>query len=252
MENAELTIHHSVLRTNAKQRFVYENIAFGYHLMLEPRKTISATVYPNQSVIVKAPLGAKAERINEFLMRKYRWVLKQRRYFSQFKPINSKEYVTGESFRYLGRSYKLLVRDTNAEPYVSLQHGTLTVYSLLTKNRLQTKQLLDDWYIAKAHKIFYERLTPCFGLFNYENIPSLGIRKLNKRWGSFLHKSNRIILNQDLIKASKSQIDYVIIHELCHVQHNRHDRNFYALLASKLPNWENIKTELELRLLSAG
>ncbi len=233
-----------------EKQFIFENIAFAYHLMLEPRKTIAATVYPNQAVVIKAPLGAKAEKINDFMIRKCRWVLKQRRYFSQFRPTNSKEYLTGESFRYLGRSYKLLVRQTNDEPYVSLQHVTLTVYSFFPKNRLITKQLLDEWYIAKAHKVFKERLIPCFALFDYENIPSLGVRKLNKRWGSYFHKSNRIILNQNLIQASKAQIDYVIIHELCHVAHSRHDRNFYTLLESKLPNWERIKTELELRLLS--
>jgi len=231
-----------------EKQFIFENIAFDYHLMLESRKTIAATVYPNQSVVVKAPLEAKAERINDFLIRKYRWVLKQRRYFSQFRPTNSREYVTGESFRYLGRSYKLLVRQADDKPYVSLQHGILSVYSFYPKNRLHAKQLLDAWYAKKIHKVFQERLELCFALFDYEDIPSLGVRKLNKRWGSYMHKSHRIILNQDLIQASKAQIDYVIIHELCHVQHSRHDRKFYTLLASKLPAWERIKTELELRL----
>lgn len=234
-----------------KKRFTYENIAFDYHLMLEPRKTIAATVYPNQSVVVKAPLDAEAERINDFLSRKFRWVLKQRRYFSQFRPTIRKEYVTGESFRYLGRSYKLLVQTATTEPRVSLQHGTLTVYSFSPKNRLHTKKLLDAWYAQKAMKIFQQRLEACFPLFDYEEIPSLGIRKLQKRWGSYLHKSNRIILNQDLIQASKVQIDYVIIHELCHVLHDQHNKAFYALIKSKLPNWERLKTELELRLLSS-
>ena len=233
-----------------EKRFTYENIAFDYHLIQENRKTIAATVYPNQSVVVKAPLEAKAKRINEFLIRKFRWILKQQRYFSNFKPKTQKQYVSGESFRYLGRSYKMLIHQTKDEPRVSLQHGILTVYSCFPKNRLITKKLMDEWYAGKTQKIFRERLEACFELFDYTELPSLGIRKLNKRWGSYLEKPHRIILNQALIQASKAQIDYVVIHELCHVKHKQHNKAFHALVKSKLPNWEKLKTELELRLLS--
>lgn len=233
-----------------EKRFTYENIAFDYHLIKERRKTLAVTVYPNQSVVIKAPLEAKSKRINEFLVRKFRWILKQQRYFSNFKPKTKKQYVSGESFRYLGRSYKMLVRETTDKPRVSLQHGTLTVYSCFPKNRLFTKKLLDEWYVSKTEKVFHERLEACFEQFQHAERPSLGIRKLKKRWGSYLHKSNRIILNEDLIQASKVQIDYVIIHELCHMTHDSHNKAFYALQKSKLPNWEKLKTELELRLLS--
>ena len=94
-----------------------------------------------------------------------------------------------------------------------------------------------------------ERLTACFERFDYEQIPALTVRKLTKRWGSYLHKTNRVILNRDLIQAARRHIDYVIIHELCHVTHKRHSRAFYDLLASKLPRWEALKAELELSLL---
>ena len=233
-----------------EKRFTYENIAFDYHLILENRKTIAATVYPNQSVVVKAPLKAKAKRINEFLVRKFRWILKQQRYFSNFKPKTQKQYVSGESFRYLGRSYKMLVRKTTDKPRVSLQHGTLTVYNCFPKNRLITKKLLDEWYAGKTQKIFRERLEACFESFGYTELPRLGIRKLKKRWGSYLCKTNRIILNEDLIQASKAQIDYVITHELCHMDHAGHNKAFYALLESRLPNWKTLKTDLELRLFA--
>ncbi len=233
-----------------QKHFTYENIAFDYYLILEERKTLAATVYPNQSVVVKAPLKADSGRINDFLIRKFRWILKQRRYFARFKSQTRKQYVSGESFRYLGRSYKLLVRKATGEPRVSLQHGTLTVYSCFPQNRLITRKLLEGWYSAKTGKVFAERLALCFELFGYADVPDLGVRKLKKRWGSYLEKPHRIILNQDLIQASKAQIDYVIIHELCHVKHKQHNKAFHALLKSKLPNWEKLKTEMELRLLS--
>jgi len=93
-----------------QKRFIYEQIAFDYHLTLERRKTIAVHVHPDQSVKVKAPLHAKDDKINAFLLRKIRWVLKHQRYFAKFKPRTPKEYISGETFRYLGRNYKLLVR----------------------------------------------------------------------------------------------------------------------------------------------
>ena len=55
--------------------------------------------------------------------------------------------------------------------------------------------------------------------------------------------------NRELIKAATRHIDYVIIHELCHITHRKHSRPFYELLASKLPQWQRLKAELELSLL---
>jgi len=250
MKNSECRIQNPALRTDAKHRFAYENITFDYFLIQEKRKTLAATVYPNQSVVVKAPLEAKAKRIDDFLARKFRWILKQQRYFSTFKPPSKKQYVSGETFRYLGRSYKMVVRETRDIPHVSLQHGTLTVYSCFPKNRLVTKKLLEGWYAEKTKKVFRERLEACFEQFDYKELPKLRIRKVKSRWGSYSPKTHRILLNQSLIQATKPQIDYVIFHELCHITHHNHSKAFYAFLKTKCPNWEKLKTELELRLLS--
>lgn len=233
------------------RHFLYKNISFDYSLILENRKTISAAVFPNRALIVKAPQEATDDRICDFLRRKFRWILKQQRYFEQFKVGEEKRYVSGETFRYRGRSYKLLLHKDSRSEHVSLQHGTLTVSMFSPKDHAQAKKLLGEWYMEKANKVFSERLSTCFFLFDYEEMPTLVIRKLSKRWGSYMHKTNKIFLNQELIKASKRHIDYVIIHELCHIAHRQHNRAFYDLLESRLPQWEKLKTELELSLLGS-
>ena len=233
------------------RNFAYKNISFDYSLILENRKTISATVFPNRALIVKAPLEVTDDRVRDFLCRKFRWILKQQRYFAQFGSGVEKRYVSGETFRYRGRSYKLLLRKDCGSERVSLQYGTLMVSMFSPKDHSRAKKLLEVWYLQKANKVFSERLTACFLLFDYKEMPALVIRKLSKRWGSYLHKTNKIFLNQELIKASKRHIDYVIIHELCHKTHKLHGRAFYNLLESRLPQWEKLKTELELGLLGS-
>lgn len=233
-----------------QKRFTYERVAFDYRLTLEARRTISVDVFPDQSVIVKAPLYATEEKINGFLQRKCRQILKHRRYFAQFKPCAQKEYVSGETFRYLGRNYKLLIRKTAEQERVSLQMGTLTVFSLCPHDRPHTRQLLDAWYAEKARQHFAERLKLCAAQFSTQEPPKLGIRRLAKRWGSYSRKTHRIWLNLELIKASRSQIDYVVTHELCHVKHTAHDKAFYRALNDLLPGWQAIKANLERSLLS--
>ena len=235
----------------ARKNFKYENIAFKYSLIKENRKTISASVFPNGVIGIKAPLYAKQDKIDNFLKHKLRWILKQQRFFSQFKGTRKKEYVSGETFLYLGRQYKLLVKHTNGQERAALDKGVITVHSNNPKKAMRTKQLLEYWYQCKANKVFAERYKQCLKFFNYDRQPSLTIRKLNRRWGSYL-RSSKIILNTELIKASKQHIDYVIIHELCHLQHLRHDKNFYRLMEEKIPNWENIKADLELTLMSGN
>jgi predicted metal-dependent hydrolase len=230
--------------------FCYEDVSINYTLIEEHRKTISITVFPDTTVFVKAPDISNKLRIESYIQKKCRWILKQQRYFAQFKAPKSKEYVSGETFLYLGRAYKLIVNKAEDKERVSLLKGKLTIYSKDPHNNSRTKKMVDSWYASKRNQAFEELLANSFTLFRYPQKANLKIRTLNKRWGSYLKKTNTIVLNPDLIMASKKQIQYVIIHELCHVIHKNHNNAFYSLLSAKLPNWEKIKIELELKLLS--
>lgn len=230
------------------RRFSYQNGSLDYCLIRERRKTISATVYPSRVLLVKAPRAVKDVRIDEFLNRKLCWILKQQRYFAQFKAPRAKQYVSGETFRYRGRGYKLLVRRGGEGEQVSLRHGTLTVCTVSPGSSAHVKALLEGWYAERARQVFLDRFWACAALFDYEKLPGLVIRRATRRWGSYSRKTHRVMLNLELIKATTRHLDYVIIHELCHVRHKNHDRAFYRLLESKLPQWEKLKAELELNL----
>jgi predicted metal-dependent hydrolase len=245
--NAELAV--GSRKEATERRFCYENVAFDYHLIHEDRKTVAASVLPSQAIVLKVPVGASDDRIDDFLRRKFRWILKQKRYFAQFKVRPEKRYVSGETFRYRGRSHKLLVRQNGQDEHVSLQHGTLTIFTAQPKALDHNRALLDEWYRDKSHNVFAQRLAVCLAMFDYDKVPGLMIKQMTRRWGSYSHKTNRVILNQELIKAATRHIDYVIIHELCHMKHRKHNRAFYELLSSKLPQWQRLKTELELSLL---
>ncbi len=231
------------------QTFIYGKYQYDYQLLRLDRKTLSLTVLPDLSIVVRSPLQAQQERVELFLRKKWLWLEEQIRYFKKYHFRKSnKEYVSGESFLYLGRQYKLVVRAAKADT-VSLSKGVLVCNTTdSVKNNASTKKQLDKWYMDKAKLVFNERYDEVFKKFAYTNKPRLVIKKMDRRWGSFV-RGKSIILNPLLIRASKDCIDYVITHELCHIKYRNHTKVFYKLLSVKYPKWEAVKEKLEMRLV---
>lgn len=225
-----------------------ENIKYGnqtieFELLQEDRKTMAIEVLPTEIVKVKVPINKDKQEILQKVQKKAKWISKQKQYFSEnYKQPQIKKYISGETFKYLGKQYRLkLIRSDNNS--VKLKQGYLVVeYS--TK---KTKNIVNQWYKDKARSIFEKELEKCLKSFSAFNVrkPDLKIRKLNKRWGSYNKNNNTITMNIATIKANKSCIDYVIFHELCHCIYFAHNKDFYNLLESKCPNWKKYKTNLE-------
>jgi len=168
-----------------------------------------------------------------------------RRFQSKKMP---KEYVSGEAFLYLGRQYKLVVCKA-ATDSVKIEKGRIRIET--TKkldDASHNRALLESWYQSRAESVFNERYKLMIKNFNYDFVPTLAIRQMEKRWGSFLVKK-KILLNPELVKASKECIDYVITHELCHMKYQNHSEKYFRFLQSKCPNWKDLKEKLELRFL---
>lgn len=225
--------------------FNYGNYSYQYRLMYQDRKTLSLTVQPDMGIVLKCPEHAPEERISVFLRRKWTWLTKQLKFFAQFqRTIYQREYVSGESFIYLGRQYELVVKK-GKDNWVSLAKGKLVV---MTKGSVldgqQNKYLIEKWYQEKAEVVFNELYGEALERFDYKHRPELILRQMNKRWGSFTG-NKRIILNPRLISTSKDCIDYVITHELCHMRYKNHNKVFFGYLKSKMPDWEKRKDRLE-------
>ena len=231
------------------KEFIFGTFIYEYQLIKQERKTLSLTVTPDLHIILKCPTQTDNERIENFLQKKWFWLEKQLSFFKKYqRKIYEKEYVSGEGYLYLGRQYKLIVRH-GKEDLVSLARGLLTVYTTKEiSNGRYNKKLIDLWFEVKTEVIFQDRFREMINKFEYKNTPVLSIREMKKRWGSFLNKE-KIFLNPKLIHTSKDCIDYVIVHELCHLKYKNHNVNFYKLLKEKFPHWEKTKDKLEMYLM---
>lgn len=218
-------------------------------IIKEKRKSLAVEVYPNFSVVIKSPEQAKDFEIKDFIKRKTPWIEKQINYFKQFNMPEDKIYESGSSALYLGRQYQVIIEKSLLRNIVKIFNNKIYILTPLPQKLDEINQAFSDWMIKRAEVVFNERLNVCMKAFPDLEMPSLKIRKLNKRWGSYL-KKHEIVLNPALIKASKHAIDYVIYHELCHAYYSNHTEEFYNLLSLKMPNWEKVKEKMELKLLS--
>lgn len=227
------------------KEFIFGTFIYEYQLIKQDRKTLSLTVTPDLRIIVKCPFKADSERIEAFLQKKWFWLEKQLSFFKKYqRKTYEKEYISGEGYLYLGRQYELVVLK-GKEDSVLLTRGQLLVTTVKSvSDGRYNKKLIEKWFAEKTDLVFQDRFTDMLSLFEFKNTPKLSIREMKKRWGSFLNQ-DKIFLNPKLIHTSKDCIDYVIVHELCHMKHKKHDKRFYDFLNKKFPKWEKVKEKLE-------
>ncbi len=148
---------------------------------------------------------------------------------NQLKKIES-----NDGFYYLGKKYEIVYVE-----YCDISFGEQKVF--LNKNLD-----IDSWYKRKAKNVFKERLDVIYNRFS-KNIPypALRIRKMTTRWGVCNTKSKTVTLNLELMKRDLKYLDYVIVHELSHLIHPNHSKNFWELVEENCPSYKQIKKEMK-------
>ena len=231
-----------------KKAFMYGNTKIEYKLEFRSRKTLAIEVYPDSSVHVIAPLNAAQEAIDAKLLKRAKWIRKQQHVFSQIaKPLPKRQYVSGESYRYLGKQYKLKVNKNQLEKRIRLYQGKLEVFCV---DEETVPSQLEDWLRQRASIIFKERFDLCLAITKTHGINHTGsfsLKYMPTRWGSCT-KAGKIQLNPLLVAAPKECIDYVIIHELCHTVEHNHSKAFFKKLAKCLPDYEKRKEKLNQKV----
>ncbi len=214
-----------------------------FNVVYSDRKTLGITVTPDMDVLVKAPVDSSIQKIKEKILKKAPWIIKQQSYFLSFHPKTTKrKYISGETHLYLGRQYLLKI-ELSKDESVKLKGKYIEVR---TSNISNVKKMMLNWYLQQAKIKYHSIAQPLIEKFKKYNVEpnSIVLREMPARWGSCTPKG-KIILNPELIKAPKGCIEYVIIHELCHLIHYDHTQKFIDLQTKEMPDWEKWKTKLE-------
>jgi predicted metal-dependent hydrolase len=211
------------------------------------QKTVAITVEPTGEVVVTAPESATVDQVERILRRRAVWIRRRIRHVLTLPPPPPpREWVSGETHRYLGRQYRLKV-ESGTKGNVRLAGKFFHVTALDPGDSSEVRRRLDRWYLDHARTAFARRLenlvrnTPRLRL---ATPPPLLVRRLQKRWGS-CSPEGRILMNVEAVKLPAGCIDYLLMHELCHLHQPNHGPEFWHLLSLCMPEWEHWRRRLD-------
>ena len=217
-----------------------------FELIYSDRETIAIHVHPDSSVVVDAPLDANHNDVLKHVQKRAKWITKQQQTYVQHQPEISRipHFISGETHYYLGRQYRLKIIQDDVER-VRLYRGRLYLHIREPNNYDHKQKLFNNWLRTRAGFVFSEQLDICYLLVEPFGIAysTLKIREMKSRWGS-ASPNGHITLNMKLIHVPKKLINYVILHELCHLKEMNHGSSYYKLLTRILPDWEMLRDTL--------
>ena len=216
-----------------------------FQLVYSSRKSLAIDVHPDLSVVVTAPKDADDAAVEKKMHKRAAWIVQQQRFFENYLPsIPPRRYVGGESHHYLGRQYRLRIHEGDEEA-VKMARGQINVFLTDPSKKNHIRTLTVGWFRQRAEIVFRELFNEMVAKSERHNISAdrFEIRRMKNRWGSCTNEG-RILLNPDLIIAPKMCIEYVIVHELCHLNEHNHGPAFYRLLDAVMPDWEKRRKRL--------
>jgi predicted metal-dependent hydrolase len=197
---------------------------------------------------VRIPEHLEDERVAAILQQKRPWIRGKVAELKRVPPHRNKELVSGESFPYLGRHYRLKVQEGH-QVGVCLSGGylraTIRPTEPVEQRTLRIQQYLQSWYRSRALERLQEKTTRYAQQIGVSPT-AVSVRNFRSRWGS-CDKRGRVVFNWNIIKAPHSIVDYVVIHELCHLIHPNHSKDFWQLVGRHDPAYPERRQWLKER-----
>jgi len=212
------------------------------------RETVSISVDLADGVIVKAPEGLDSAAVDEVVRNKAPWVVQRLAAFEELGPVpEPHEFMSGETFTYLGRQYRLLVRPEAGRRGASVKLKGAWLEATVPAQGEQAPlvhQALQAWYRRLAAQRLPERVRLYTGKLGIDE-PAVLVRDQQKRWGSCTAKGE-LRFNWRIVMGPMSLVDYVVAHEVCHLVVANHSAAFWKLLGTILPDHEARKERLRV------
>ncbi len=208
-------------------------------------KNIHLAVYPpNGKVRLAAPEGVNDETLRLFTISKLAWIKKQQKQFTLQDRQSERNYVDRETHYFLGRRYLLkVIANSKASKVEIVNRSTMVLYTKPDHTTLQKHNIINEWYRTELKKI----IPPLIDKWEKEmgvQVEDWGVKQMKTKWGACNIKAKRIWINLELAKKPEKCLDYIIAHEMIHLLERHHNDVFLAYMNKFLPNWKNIKSEL--------
>lgn len=214
-----------------------------YTIKMSKRAKYLRITVSHEGVLVTVPVKLKEKQITDFVESKKDWI------FEKFQDCNRKKnlmpkrsFNNGEKLLYLGKEITLCIVKTDSKRgKVKLEGNNLvvTIFNGLTEERQKNiiREGLERWYQKMAKEVIFKRLEYFRSLLGV-HFEQVRIKNPKTRWGSCSAKKN-LNFNWHLIMAPEAIIDYIVVHELCHLIHMNHSKEFWRLVEGQIPDYKN-------------
>lgn len=208
-------------------------------------KNIHLTIYPPDARIhVSAPEKMSEDAIRLFLISKLSWIKERVRQIQHQERQTEREYVSGENHYFKGIRYRLKIIYHDAPPKVEIQ-GTQFIVMYIRENTKTERraEILKEWYRGELKKLLPDYITKWEQLLEVK-ANKWEVKQMKTLWGSCNHKTRNILFNLELMKKPLRCIEYIVVHELLHINIRLHNEEFTSKLNYHFPDWRTIKNEL--------
>jgi len=206
-------------------------LIINYELVRSNRKSIGITIERDAQVVVNVPIDLDEKTIEKHIHKKRFWIWEKLAIKKDsLENIVQKQFVSGESFSYFGRNYRLKIVDDNSE--LKLKNGWFT---LGQKKQKKAKEIFKSWYSEHLKNKIDERIKIICEKSNIKK-PDFRIMELGFRWGSCT-KEGILNFNYKIAMAPVGVIDYIIVHELVHLKIHTHNEKFWKEVSKMMPNY---------------
>jgi predicted metal-dependent hydrolase len=218
-----------------------------FSLVRSRRKSVGIEISPDRSVQVRAPLRASKASIMEIVQSKAGWIERKLAELAESQLLPTPRiYASGEMLLYLGHKYWLMVVNGRERP-ADLRGDHLYVWVSRLDDADQIRRSVTAWYRLRARETLGRCLDECLGVAARHQVPRpthTTIRDMKTRWGS-CSPVGRVTLNTKLVQVPAPCLEYVTMHEVCHLKHHDHGKSYYALLTRCMPDWRERKDVLD-------
>ncbi|MBF8983201.1 M48 family metallopeptidase [Lutibacter sp. B2] len=225
--------------------FEYENKTIEFELIQRKRRTMEIRITPPDQVRVIAPSAAPKEWIIEKLKNKGSWIVKK---LDQFKDLDylpiERKFEDGEKFMYLGKDYflKISIDKDIKIPEVKLEEEQIHIITP-KKSKSILSETLEKWYRKQTLEQVQEKVK-YYRPYFHKDPSNIRVKEQKKRWASCTYK-DEILFNWRGSMALPSVLDYIVVHEMCHMVHKNHSKDFWALVESIIPDYKERRNWLK-------
>ena len=210
----------------------------------KPIKNLHLAVYPpNGRVHVSSPKEWSDEDIRSFVVSRWDWIDEQRKDIANQARQSHREFVDGESHYVLGVKYRLEVKYANAAPSVEIHGGVVSMTVRPDASESKRAEVMREYLRSVLKEELAEMVDKWCKKMEVDEATWI-VKQMKTRWGSCVESKKLIQLNLELARLPRRCIEYVVVHELCHLRVHGHNRMFENLISQYLPNWKSLRNEL--------